>query len=64
MRTYQRAIETSAADLHRHAGNVPGFIEERILCVKRAKAKAKLDVITHPVLAAKREILKAKAARI
>lgn len=64
MRENTRALEVCTADYCSRANKIPGFIQERILCVKRAKAKAKAEECTDPILAARKEILRTKLANI
>lgn len=44
--------------------SLPKAIEERLLMVKRARLKAKLNGNNDQVLAAKKKLLKAKLARL
>ena len=64
MRENTKAIEVSTADFCSRSASVPGYIKDRIMRVKRARAKAKTEELKDPILATRKKILKAKLAKI
>lgn len=64
MRENTKAIEVSTADFCSRSASVPGYIKDRILYVKRSRARNKAEEITDPLLATRKKIIKAKLARI
>lgn len=58
------ALEVCTADYCSRTNKLPGYIQDRILYVKRSRARNKAEEITDPVLATRKKIIKAKLARI
>lgn len=64
MRANTSTLEVCTADYCSRTNKLPGYIQERLLYVKRARAKGKAEDITAPALAAKKKILKKKIEQI
>lgn len=64
MREHTNKLEVCTADYCSRKNGMPGFIQERLLIVKRARLKAKLEESQDPLLAARKNLLKARLAKI